>query len=861
MSISVGEVYLFYNPQGEKALNIYGDYPRSGLNVCSYTADYSRTQWWTLKNCGNGKYKLACAADTSLVLDRYRGSSALNNADLSTDASADDNDQFIEIEEVAGEPNVYRIKLASENLYLTAVDTNNGTGSGKTSTSSGNVYFAASGASAYQKWYGKHLFSLQVVAERDINVIEAQNWLNETFDAGLEVTGRTGTVVMQALVWALQKYLGMPETQQTGVFGDATMANCPDTIQSGSDSTIVKLLQYGLLCKGYDCGSASGTYSGFTTTAVKAVQEDAGVPATGIVTPRIFQAILNTDSLVLDTTNGTEIIRGIQQTLNSQYYDEWKIIPCNGIYGRETNQLLIYALQRTEHLPEDVASGSFGNTTKTHCPTIPYSGVETSYDGTTYTTAEIEKFVYLLQYALHCNGYLISNFSGEYNPMTESKVEACARDYLLPEDGKASIAIWMALLTSKGDTDRPSTACDAATQLTPAMISALVSNGYETIGRYLTGKVGQEQRNKYLSNDEILDILDGGMTFFPIYQDSNPAMENYVTRYFTTAQAQNDAQAAYNAAISLGLPDNTTIYFAVDCDVTDTQVTNYIIPFFGTLNADSTLVSHYKIGIYGTRNTCQRVVDMGLATSAFLSDMSTGYAGNLGFKLPDCWDYDQFWGATVPYTGGTLEIDKVVKNTNAPEVTTVITGNWVSGGAFSVNNTNNPIPVYSKRDMPNTDVVRGYINPHDFFVASYFPNDDHGAGSTLNIQNVLFRNASGKLDTGWINRANGGYTKYGLYSSDGNNLIENTAVSINGVDCYPMTLAAAADVLSVDGEVIYSQLPAGSIVASNDFAPDPVTGLKMHVAYLKQNNNWVSLEGYIDAKLTDGVSPTNRLLR
>lgn len=32
----------------------------------------------------------------------------------------------------------------------------------------------------------------------------------------------------------------------------------------------------------------------------------------------------------------------------------------------------------------------------------------------------------------------------------------------------------------------------------------------------------------------------------------------------------------------------------------------------------------------------------GYATTCFVSDMSTGYSGNMGFKMPSDWNLDQF---------------------------------------------------------------------------------------------------------------------------------------------------------------------------------------------------------------------------
>lgn len=68
--------------------------------------------------------------------------------------------------------------------------------------------------------------------------------------------------------------------------------------------------------------------------------------------------------------------------------------------------------------------------------------------------------------------------------------------------------------------------------------------------------------------------------------------------------------------------------------------------------------SPYRVGIYGTRNACSRVSNLGYACSSFVGDMSTGFSGNLGFSMPDNWAFDQFKTTTIGSGEGQLEIDK-----------------------------------------------------------------------------------------------------------------------------------------------------------------------------------------------------------
>lgn len=93
----------------------------------------------------------------------------------------------------------------------------------------------------------------------DEKVKEAQVWLNKTYGSRegfvkVEENGRTGNAVMNALVRALQIELHMSNI--TGYFGEETAKNYNSkAIKKGdrdSDNNFVKILQYGLFCKGYN---------------------------------------------------------------------------------------------------------------------------------------------------------------------------------------------------------------------------------------------------------------------------------------------------------------------------------------------------------------------------------------------------------------------------------------------------------------------------------------------------------------------------------------------------------------------------------------------------------------------------------
>ncbi len=85
-----------------KALNMWGSTAGNNVNVNLYTADGSDTQRWRVEtvtegSAGSSTYLLHCMANENYVLDRYRGSSAPQNADIYTrgTTTADLNDQIV----------------------------------------------------------------------------------------------------------------------------------------------------------------------------------------------------------------------------------------------------------------------------------------------------------------------------------------------------------------------------------------------------------------------------------------------------------------------------------------------------------------------------------------------------------------------------------------------------------------------------------------------------------------------------------------------------------------------------------------------------------------------------------------------
>ena len=481
----------------------------------------------------------------------------------------------------------------------------------------------------------------------DIMVLKSQQWMNDTYGGDSRYTkvaedGATGWGTINGLIIALQIELGMAET--AAVIGPTTRskfnAKYPGGItRQAADDTdtdnVHSIIQCALWCKGYyaETGSITGYYKGQSADSVEELKADMGIGGNSTVTMEIMEALLSMKQFVLlSGYGGTEAIRGIQQTINKDYKNYTGIIPCDGLYGREMNTAIIQVLQAVEGFAPEVSNGNFGNGTKGALKVINATNAAANPD-----------WVWIASVALICNGYL-DNTEKKWATALQLAIETFQVAHALPITRQLDVNTWMSLFISKGNPDRAARACDTRFEVTDALAQKLKTDGYEIVGRYLTGGDFKEIRE-----GELQRIISSGLKYFPIFQDNARTISE-----FTYENGKLHAKQAREAAVAKGVP-STVIYFAVDLDVMDYQVTGSIIPYFRGVSEH--IGPLYKVGIYASRNTCTKVCNAGYAVSSFVSDMSTGYSGNLGFPIPKNWNYDQFH--EISGYGGSWDLDKV----------------------------------------------------------------------------------------------------------------------------------------------------------------------------------------------------------
>jgi peptidoglycan hydrolase-like protein with peptidoglycan-binding domain len=347
--------------------------------------------------------------------------------------------------------------------------------------------------------------------------------------------------------------------------------------------------------------------------------------------------------------------------LNSKYLNrqDFYLIPCDGLYSRDVQKALVFALQYEQGMADGVANGSFGPATQTG---MKQATAQLSLGTSDANTKK--NFVRLYQAALRFNTYYQIPFNGIFDVATQRETLTFQGFSVLPTTGSADFATWASLLVSTGDTTRPTAGCDARDEITEARSTTLRSQSppIMTVGRYIANVPGGY--NKKIQPNEIATLFSHGMKFWPIFQMYANSLD-----HISRTSGLSDGAAAHVAADGYNLPAGTIIYFAIDFDATGEQISSNVIPYFqGVQQALRTKGGKYRVGVYGSRNVCAQASIQAGAVSSFVSGMSTGFSGNLGFPLPRNWAFDQIANVTIGSGSGQIEIDRnVIRGGNADQ--------------------------------------------------------------------------------------------------------------------------------------------------------------------------------------------------
>ncbi|MDQ1293136.1 MAG: hypothetical protein QG608_1017 [Actinomycetota bacterium] len=503
----------------------------------------------------------------------------------------------------------------------------------------------------------------------DLMVMRAQRFVNSTYGSRIGMTleedGSTGWNTMHALTRALQWELGI--TALSDNFGPSTLSTLTSKYPVLNRTTVpsknfCRIIQAALYCKGYKGGNFivdeeagmvepigyfEGVYSEQVETSVLKLKTEMGVAAAqsgGNLTPKVFKALLTMDAYIT-VGSGTELTRSVQQWLNGRYIDrrDFFAIPCDGRHSRDVAKALLLAIQYELGMKDGVANGVFGPATRNGLMARPVS------------EGSLGVWVNLFSAAMILNGRPVT-FTRSFGSALADEVMSFQAFVKLPVNGTGDFATWASLLISYGDQNRKGAACDGVTKITAARAAALKADGISVVGRYLTCVNPARLPEKSIQPGELATIASQGLRCFPIYQTVGDDAS-----CFSYALGRAAGYAAMNAAVDHGFRHGTRIYFAVDFDALDNEVTSNILPHFkGIDDSMADAGDHYAIGVYGPRNVCARVAEAGHSTASFVADLCSKYSGNLGYPLPPGWAFDQFVTRTVGSGDGSINIDNCI---------------------------------------------------------------------------------------------------------------------------------------------------------------------------------------------------------
>ncbi|GAA3182928.1 MULTISPECIES: glycoside hydrolase domain-containing protein [Streptomyces] len=497
----------------------------------------------------------------------------------------------------------------------------------------------------------------------DDKVLAAQKWVNSTYGSVTGYSrcpenGNTGWSTMYSLIMGLQHELGISPVVAS--FGPGTLAKLEThgpIDAAEQNKNIVRIIQHALFCKGYWGGGQDGVFDVTTITAIKQMMSNMGLNESDArVTPKLFKALLTMDAYVL-VSGGSDKVRDIQRWLNGRYQNKSFFFfgPCDGHYSRDVQQALMKALQSEIGIPDSQVNGNFGPGTaaalRTHTVSSGSSGVLVqlfssacvfnegfTYEETPYTTGFRENF----------DAKLVE-FVKAFQGFSE-----------LPQSGQGDYQTWAQLLVSMGDPDRDAHACDTRFTITTARAKALHDAGYSAVGRYLDEEP-EGTLDKEIKPGELQAIFDAGLRCFPIWQYHGRKLAD-----FSYAQGYDHGQRAHERGLHYGFDRSTVLYFAVDYDATDEEIKSNILPYFSGVSAAlASKGRRYIAGVYGSRNVCSQVTGAGYARWAFVSGMSWGFSGNLGFPLPQQWSFNQIKEFKFTAGGDTFDLDRVVHRDGA----------------------------------------------------------------------------------------------------------------------------------------------------------------------------------------------------
>lgn len=138
---------------------------------------------------------------------------------------------------------------------------------------------------------------------------------------------------------------------------------------------------------------------------------------------------------------------------------------------------------------------------------------------------------------------------------------------------------------------------------------AVLNAGYTAVGVYA--------RPDRCPFEMAQGLIAAGIKLWSVFEEGEPTS----AEYFTAEQGAADAAKAVDWARMVGMPAGSIIFTAVDCDVSPSDVEDYLIAFHDAVKAEG-----FLMGVYGGGAVLAWAKNAGYAHATWLSG-STGWTG------------------------------------------------------------------------------------------------------------------------------------------------------------------------------------------------------------------------------------------
>lgn len=157
-------------------------------------------------------------------------------------------------------------------------------------------------------------------------------------------------------------------------------------------------------------------------------------------------------------------------------------------------------------------------------------------------------------------------------------------------------------------------------------LDCLKQEGIKTVIRYYNNGNSSGLPQKRLEPTEAQALSNAGFQIMVVFQTSQNQASD-----FSEAQGYAAGKSAFEwAKNTIGQPQGSAIYFAVDYNASESDLQSAIIPYFqGVKQAFLDLGEgemYYKIGAYGSGLVVNTIMNEGISSFRWLS-MSTGFYG------------------------------------------------------------------------------------------------------------------------------------------------------------------------------------------------------------------------------------------